>query len=108
MIGFWQTLILLILILSVFVFPMFLVLYKREEPSHEIPWWAKIILIVSSLTWIGLLTSSYIIFRKKEYENDKMYKFSKPTRYYGIFLFVLSVLSSLFWLLIGYYGGNQG
>ncbi|MDH7446872.1 hypothetical protein [Aquimarina sp. 2201CG14-23] len=99
MIGPWQILLLILLILCLFVFPFYLVFYKRNVPEHGIPIFAKVVLVITSLTWIGLISGSYILFRKKEFVDGKNYKFNKSTRNYGAFLLILSVVSTIFYLL---------
>ncbi len=55
-------------------------------------------MIIPSLTWVGLITGLYIMFRKKEFSDGKTYKFNKSTRYYGTFLLVLSIICTVFYL----------
>jgi len=100
--GPWQYLFTFIVMLCVFVFPLFVVLYRREIPEHSIPLWAKLLLIIPSITLVGIAIMSYIIFRKKIYKDERIYKFDKPTRYYAMFLLGLSILASVLWLILPY------
>ncbi|PKV51319.1 serpentine type 7TM GPCR chemoreceptor Srz [Aquimarina sp. MAR_2010_214] len=100
MMGPWQIILLIIIILLLFVFPFYLIFYKRNEKEHGIPIFAKIILIIPSLTWVGIITGLYILFRKKEFSEGKNYKFNKSTRYYGTFLLVLSIACTVFYLIM--------
>ncbi len=87
MIGPWQALLLLF-----FLFPLYLVFYKRNIPEHPIPVFAKIVLIFPSITWVGIAISLYIMYRKKGVVDNKTYKFDKSTRNYGKFLLVFSLI----------------
>jgi len=100
MMGPWQIILLIISILFIFVFPFYLIFYKRNEKEHGIPIFAKIILILPSLTWIGVITGLYIVFRKKEFSDGKNYKFNKSTRNYGTFLLVMGIVCTVFYLIM--------
>ncbi len=86
MIGPWQALLLLF-----FIFPLYLVFYKRNEPEHQIPLFVKILLIFPSITWVGLIISLYIIYRKKGEGEFKKHKFNKSARSFGRFLLIFSI-----------------
>ncbi|MBQ4819281.1 hypothetical protein [Aquimarina sp. MMG016] len=100
MIGPWQIILLVIIIVLLFVFPFYLIFYKQKEKEHGIPIFAKILLIIPSLTWLGIITGLYILLRKKEYPDGKGYKFNKHTRNYGIFLLSLSIVSTIFYIVV--------
>ncbi len=87
MLGPWQALLLLF-----FIFPLYLVFYKRNEPEHQIPLFAKILLIFPSITWVGIVISLYIIYRKKGEGENKKRKFNKSTRDFGRFLLIFSII----------------
>lgn len=95
MIGPWQIILFIIVIAIVFVFPIYLVIYKRNIPEHPIPFWMKALLLIPSLTWVGIFTGSYIAFRKKKTDQNKLYKFSSNSRLYGIFLLLLSIVCTI-------------
>lgn len=65
MIGPFQIIIILIVCLLLFAFPIYLIFYKKHEAEHNLPIWCKILLIIPSLTLLGTITSLYILFRKK-------------------------------------------
>lgn len=98
-IGPWQIIIIVITIILLFVFPFLLIFYRRNEPEHNLPIWIKLLLVIPSLTWIGIITSLYILTRKKIFDNSKMYKFNKSTRDFAIFLLVLSIICSIYQLV---------
>ena len=99
MIGPWQILLIVTMIILLFIFPFFLILYKRNEPEHSLSIWTKFLLIIPSLTWVGLITSLYIITRRKTFDDSKKYKFNKSTRDYAIFLLVLSIGTTIYQLI---------
>lgn len=74
---------------------IYLVIHKRDIPNHPVPLLLKILLLIPSLTWVGIFTGSYIAFRKKKINQTKQYKFSSNSRFYGIFLLLLSVVCTI-------------
>ena len=101
-IGPWQIILILVVILLLFLFPFLLIFYKRNEPEHNLPIWAKLLLIIPSLTWVGIITSLYILLRKKDFGKNKTYKFNSSTRNYAIFLLIMSIGFSIFQLIPQY------
>ncbi len=99
MIGPWQILLLIFAIILLFVSPFYLIFYKRSEKEHSIPIFSKILLIIPSFTWIGVVIGIYIKFRKKNYSGNKTYKFDKSTRSYATFLIALSIISVILYLV---------
>ncbi|TYB78608.1 hypothetical protein [Bizionia myxarmorum] len=98
-IGPFQIILIVVMLIALLVFPFLLIFYKRNDPEHNLPIWIKIVLVIPSFTWVGILTSLYILFRKKDFNSVKAYKFSKSTRNYAIFLFVMSLAFSIFHLV---------
>lgn len=85
----------LIIAMLMIVPAIYLVIYKREIPNHPIPVLLKILLLIPSLIWVGIFTGSYIAFRKKNIHQTKQYKFSSNSRFFGIFLLLLSVACTI-------------
>lgn len=85
----------LIVAILMIVPPIYLVIHKRDTPEHPVPILLKVLLLIPSLTWVGIFTGSYIAFRKKKINQTKQYKFSSNSRFYGIFLLLLSVVCTI-------------
>ena len=82
-------------LLLLLIFTISLIFYRTNEPEHNLPLWAKIFLIIPSISWFGIGIGLYILLRKKNFENIKRYKFSESTRNYSIFLIIISALINL-------------
>ncbi|MFD0962984.1 hypothetical protein [Pseudofulvibacter geojedonensis] len=86
----------MLIVAALMIIPsIYLVLHKRNIPEHSVPLLLKILLLIPSLTWVGIFTGSYIAFRKKKINQTKQYKFSSNSRFYGIFLLLLSVVCTI-------------
>ncbi len=81
--------------LLLFIISISIIFYRTNEPEHNLPIWAKIFLIIPSLSWFGTGIGLYILLRKKKFKNIKRYKFNESTRNYSIFLIIISALINL-------------
>jgi len=98
-VGVWQ-IFLISIILLVFILPILMLLfYKRNEPEHDLPVIAKLLLIINSLSGIGIILSLYILFRKKNYNGIRMHKFNKSMHVYAYIMLIISTLTVIYRLM---------
>ncbi|RIA09367.1 hypothetical protein OE09_1199 [Flavobacteriaceae bacterium MAR_2010_72] len=103
-IGSIQIIFIVVIIIFLIIAPYFLIYYKRNEPEHGLPLYVKLILIVPTITWLGLIPSIYILTRKKDFDNNKKYKFNRSTRNYAVFLLIMSLLFTIGRLIMQFNG----